>query len=769
MSVTHDYQTKSGIRVRREVIENPYQPSLDALACRLDRQRGVLLCSSFEYPGRYTRWDMGFSDPPLVLTSRDRRVTLEALNRRGEVLLAIVAPALRALPELVASEVSGDRLTLIIREPQRRFPEEQRSRQPSTFSVLRAVTDLFRSPEDPHLGLYGAFGYDLVFQFEPIVLRLPRAADQRDLVLYLPDEILIVDHQRQRAETHCYDFAGEAVTTVGVPRGTAPDPYRPDAPGAAPRESDYGRGEYAAMVERARARFAAGDLFEVVLGQTFATLCADAPSDVFRRLRQANPSPYGALMNLGQGEFLIAASPEMFVRVEGSHIETCPISGTIRRGRDALEDAAHIRELLNSIKEESELTMCTDVDRNDKSRVCLPGSVKVIGRRQIEMSSRLIHTVDHVEGQLAPQFDALDGFLSHAWAVTVTGAPKSWAIRHVEAEERSARRWYGGAIGRFTFDGNMNTGLTLRTIRLQSGVAEVRAGATLLHDSDPEAEEAECRLKASAMLSAIRGELSAVGAASPLPTPPVTPRVLLVDHEDSFVHTLGGYVRTAGAEVTTMRPGLARETLCSELAFDLVLLSPGPGRPVDFAMSETLDLILRRGIPAFGVCLGLQGIVEYFGGVLDVLPLPMHGKPSVIANHGGSLLVGLPERFTVGRYHSLHARRTALPAVLSATAETEDGVIMAIEHRSLPIAAVQFHPESLMTSQDAIGLPLVRAALAMGAALPPRRCSDGIAGGGTANGMSAGLLTRQPRKATRPPEFLHSLSNRGIGRRHKRG
>ena len=718
MSVIHDYQTKSGIRVRREVIETPYQPSLDALVRRLNRHRGVLLCSSFEVPGRYTRWDMGFSDPPLVLTSRGRCVTLEALNPRGEVLLTIIAPSLRALPEIVASDISSDRLTLNIGQPEHRFTEEQRSRQPSTFSVLRAVTDLFRAPEDSHLGLYGAFGYDLVFQFEPMALRLPRAADQRDAVLYLPDEILIVDHQRQRVETHRYDFAGESITTVDLPRETTADPYRSAAPATAPRESDYSTGEYAAMVERARARFAAGDLFEVVLSQTFATLCADAPSDVFGRLRLANPSPYGALMNLGEGEFLIAASPEMFVRVEGNRIETCPISGPIRRGRDAIEDAAHIRALLNSTKEESELTMCTDVDRNDKSRVCVPGSVQVIGRRQIEMSSQLIHTVDHVQGQLASQFDALDGFLSHAWAVTVTGAPKAWAIRHVEAEERSARRWYGGAIGRFTFDGNMNTGLTLRTIRLQSGVAEVRAGATLLHDSDPYAEEAECRLKASAMFAAIRGETNLAWTATALPPLAVTPRVLLVDHEDSFVHTLAGYVRAAGAEVTTMRPELARETLRSARAFDLVLLSPGPGRPADFAMSETLALIMQRGIPAFGVCLGLQGIVEYFGGALDVLPLPMHGKPSVIANHGGRLLASLPERFTVGRYHSLHAHRATLPGVLRATAETDDGVIMAIEHLSLPIAAVQFHPESLMTSHDAVGLPLIRAALTLGAAMP---------------------------------------------------
>src|SRR5262249_39778018 len=200
-------------------------------------------------------------------------------------------------------------------------------------------------------------------------------------------------------------------------------------------------------------------------------------------------------------------------------------------------------------------TMCTDVDRNDKSRVAVPGSVKVIGRRQIELYSRLIHTVDHVEGILAEPFDALDGFLSHAWAVTVTGAPKLWAIRFIEEHERSARRWYGGAIGRLTFDGNMNTGLTLRTTRLKDGVGEVRAGATLLFDSDPEAEDDECKLKASALFAAIRGQSAPAAAAATARTAPSARgrRVLLVDHEDSFVNTLAGYIRATGAEVETLR------------------------------------------------------------------------------------------------------------------------------------------------------------------------------------------------------------------------
>jgi anthranilate synthase len=708
------YLTKGGIYITREICTRDYQPADRALADALDERRGVLCSSSFEFPGRYTRWDMGFVDPPLVFTARGRRFSIEALNERGRILVEPVARHLSGLAAAVIERVGADRIAGEIEETDQRFPEENRSRQPSVFSVLRRLIDLFASPEDQHLGLYGAFGYDLVFQFEPMQLRLPRPEDQRDLVLYLPDEILVVDHMRQIAATHSYEFDVDGASTAGLPRATPPALYRAkDISTGRPGESDHGPGEYAALVERARAAFARGDLFEVVVGQLLADTCRDAPSLVFHRLRQANPAPYGALINLGEGEFLVSASPEMYVRVEGKRIETCPISGTIARGRDPVEDAERIRELLNSTKDESELTMCTDVDRNDKSRVCVPGTVRVIGRRQIELYSRLIHTVDHVEGELRDEFDALDGFLSHAWAVTVTGAPKRWAIRFIEEQERSSRRWYGGAIGRVTFDGNMNTGLTLRTIRMKDGVAEVRAGATLLYDSDPEAEETETRLKAAAMFSAIRGPAARAPSArtSAASSAGAGRKVLLVDHEDSFVHTLANYIRTTGAEVVTLRPDLARAELRAGCDHDLVVLSPGPGRPSDFAMAETLDLVVRRQLPVFGVCLGLQGIVEYFGGSLAVLDVPMHGKPSVVRITGGRLLRGLPREITVGRYHSLYAQRSALPCELSVTAETADGLIMAVEHRRLPIAAVQFHPESVMTLQDEVGIPIIASVL----------------------------------------------------------
>jgi anthranilate synthase len=692
------------VEIHRVIETIPVEGALEPIVNELDRSRGVLLASSYEYPGRYTRWDIGFVNPPLCLESRGRRFSISALNERGRILLPALAGAVRGLSVVVEFETRDNCIRGTIADPATRFTEEERSKQPSIFTVIRSVVDLFASPEDRYLGLYGAFGYDLALQFEPLRLHQKREQDQRDLVLYIPDEIVVVDHRLERAARHRYEFAVDGISTEGLPRCGDTRPYA----GAqhVTRACDHEPGEYAAKVRIAREAFKRGDLFEVVPGQTFFEPCPEPPSEIFRRLGQRNPSPYGFLINLGNSEYLVGASPEMYVRVTEGRVETCPISGTIARGLDPIGDAAQILQLLNSAKDESELTMCTDVDRNDKSRICEPGSVRVIGRRQIEMYSRLIHTVDHVEGRLRPTFDALDAFLAHTWAVTVTGAPKVWAMQFVEDHEKSARCWYGGAVGLIGFDGNLNTGLTLRTIRIHNGVAEVRVGATLLFDSDPEEEERETRLKAAALLDAIRRPRTA-DAAVKVTELSCGKRVLLVDHQDSFVHTLANYLRQTGAEVVTLRAGFPHSAI-AEVKPDLVVLSPGPGAPKDFDVCGTISCCLSLGLPVFGVCLGLQGIVEYFGGELGQLAEPMHGKASTIRVLGGRIFEEFPNEFAAGRYHSLYAKRGSLPQDLRITAETEDGVIMAIEHVSLPVAAVQFHPESILSLKDDIGLKLIR-------------------------------------------------------------
>lgn len=701
------FVTEGGVTITRERHDTVYDGAIETYIDGLNSRRGAVFSSNYEYPGRYTRWDTAIIDPPVVISARGRVMRIEAINRRGRAMLPMIGAALSGLTHVKVSKRGDDLIRLDIAEPGRVLTEEERSRAPSVFTALRAITALFKSSEDANLGLYGAFGYDLAFQFDPVDYHLDRADDQRDLVLFLPDEILVVDHYSAKAWTDRYDFALAGHSTEGQPRDRVEEPFKMSD--RIPPRGDHEPGEYAALVRKAMESFRRGDLFEVVPGQMFYERCETAPSEISRRLKTINPSPYSFFINLGEGEYLIGASPEMFVRVNGRRVETCPISGTIKRGDDAISDSEQILKLLNSKKDESELTMCSDVDRNDKSRVCEPGSVRVIGRRQIEMYSRLIHTVDHIEGRLREGMDAFDAFLSHAWAVTVTGAPKLWAMRFIEQNEKSPRAWYGGAIGMVNFNGDMNTGLTLRTIRIKDGIAEVRAGATLLFDSVPEEEEAETELKASAMISAIRDAKSGNAAGTERAASRVGEgvNILLVDHEDSFVHTLANYFRQTGANVSTVRTPVPDE-IFDRLKPDLVVLSPGPGTPTDFDCAATIKKARKRDLPIFGVCLGLQALAEAYGGELRQLHIPMHGKPSRIrVSKPGIIFSGLPKEVTVGRYHSIFADPVRLPDDFIVTAETEDGVIMAFEHRKEPIAAVQFHPESIMTLGHNAGMRMI--------------------------------------------------------------
>ena len=646
---------------------------------------------------------------------RRNRIGFDALNDRGAVLLTVMREALKGAEGLEVDVASDTRIDVSPRPAGGAFFEEDRSKQPGVFTALRAVIAAFRTDRDNHLGLYGAFGYDLAFAFDPIRFNLKRSEDQRDLVLYLPDDLVVVDRRAGVARRHLYDFDFNGASTAGLPRDGASVSYRADRIGG--HRADRRPGAYADLVHKAQQEFRKGNLFEAVPGMLQSRPAPDPPSAIFRRLCEANPSPYGFFLNLGGSEYLVGASPEMFVRVIGDRVETCPISGTIRRGATPMEDHEQIRKLLNSPKDEAELTMCTDVDRNDKARICVPGSVRVIGRRQIEIYSRLIHTVDHVEGMLRPGFDGLDAFLTHMWAVTVTGAPKLAAMQFIEDNEKSPRRWYGGAVGALGFNSNVNTGLTLRTIRIVGGRAEIRAGATLLHDSVPEEEEAEIHLKASALVAAITGEK--LGAPVALQAADVEATgagmtVAMIDHRDSFVHTIADYFRQTGARVATLRAeagsGFSGAATLRELDPDLVVMSPGPGTPADFRTGETLALLAELGVPVFGVCLGLQAIVEFCGGRLGLLPEPCHGKASAIRCSGTGLFEGLPRRLTVGRYHSLYTRVDELPAELSATAGA-DGVVMAIEHRRRPWRAVQFHPESILSLRCDAGLAIVRNAV----------------------------------------------------------
>ena len=230
-------------------------------------------------------------------------------------------------------------------------------------------------------------------------------------------------------------------------------------------------------------------------------------------------------------------------------------------------------------------------------------------------------------------------------------------------------------------------------------------------------EERETRLKATGFFRTL-GHADPVPPAVELTHEPVGAgaKLLLVDNDDCFIQTIANYARQTGAEVITYRAGLTAEQI-AEIAPHLILISPGPGRPSEFGVPDLVKTAVRLGIPVFGVCLGLQGIVEAFGGELGVLDYPMHGKRSMVRHRGVGIFEGLPEEFQVGRYHSLYARRETFPACLEITAEsTEGGVVMGVRHRNLPIEAVQFHPESILTLTPGAnyGLKLIENAIKLG-------------------------------------------------------
>ncbi len=715
---------------------------VDAIIFRIDTHRGVMLTSRYEYPGRYTRWDIGLVNPPVALEAVGKTITISALNERGQVLLPAFVELISSCEFVDVTLSSPQQIICTVRHDSSAFMEEDRSKVAHVMNVIRHLRDGLAC-DDPRAGFYGIFGYDLGIDFMG-VKRIHERTDNRDLVLYFADQLFITDHENDSSYRIDYEFEFNHESTEGRERNGSESAYQP---AAIEPSRDMEAGEYSDIVVRAKEYFARGDLFEVVPSQSFHEPCAATPATVFNQLLEVNPAPYGALINLGDNEWTVSASPEMFVRVDGRRVESCPIAGTIARGTDAQTDAKQIAELLSSEKEESELTMCTDVDRNDKSRVCKPETINVIGRRQIEMYSRLIHTVDHVEGYLQDGYDSIDAFLTHMWAVTVTGAPKMWAMNFIEKYEKSPRRFYGGSMGFVGLDGSMNTGLMLRSIHFYDGAAHIRVGATLLADSDPLAEERETELKASAMLDVVRYcHDTASGIEPRVQLSPVSnevaitdknddvadvsishahtikrderaPEVLLIDCEDSFVHTLAGYFRMCGASVHTRRVGFTPEEFqadLNELKPDLICLSPGPGSPTDFGLSAIIEKARAAHIPIFGVCLGLQALVEYFGGDLAQLEIPVHGKPSaiIVESDGGKLFIGIQSPFDAGRYHSLFAHPDSFPHEhLKVTAHTNDGVIMAIEHVSEPIAAVQFHPESIMTLENKVGQAIVQNAL----------------------------------------------------------
>ncbi|MFC7216663.1 anthranilate synthase component I [Streptomyces polyrhachis] len=397
------------------------------------------------------------------------------------------------------------------------------------LEALRATVEALHTPRDLHHrdsglppftgGMTGYLGYDVVRRLERIGehatddLRLP------ELTMLLTSDLAVLDHwdgsvllianaiNHNDLDTGVDEAYADALARLDAMEA---DLARPVAAGAVPLppselpayDSPWGGADYRAAVEDVKERIRAGEAFQVVPSQRFETPCEASALDVYRVLRATNPSPYMYLFRFEDFD-VVGSSPEALVKVEDGRALLHPIAGTRPRGATPQQDAALAEELLGDAKERAEHLMLVDLGRNDLGRVCEPGSVEVVDFMSVERYSHVMHIVSTVTGRVRGDRSAFDVLTACFPAGTLSGAPKPRAMQIIEELEPVRRGLYGGCVGYLDFAGDADTAIAIRTALLRDGTAYVQAGAGVVADSDPAAEDAECRNKAAAVLRAV--------------------------------------------------------------------------------------------------------------------------------------------------------------------------------------------------------------------------------------------------------------------------
>jgi len=392
------------------------------------------------------------------------------------------------------------------------------------LEIVERVMEKYRPVTLPGLprftgGAVGFIGYEFIHDVEPVVPRPPRDDLETPVMYFLiADRLLIFDRVAQTltvlvnavledaaSPQEAYENAVAEIERL-VSLLEQPAEHHPvDLPSqvtSIPFESNVAKDAFLSNVSQAKKYITAGDIIQVVGSQRFSTPVKASPLDIYRAARSINPSPYMFLLEMGDIS-LVGASPEIHVRCEERLVEIRPIAGTRRRGATPDEDKTLEQELLADPKERAEHVMLVDLARNDLGRVCDFGSVHVKHLMIVERYSHVMHIVSQVEGQLAGQRTPYDLIRATFPAGTLSGAPKIRAMQIISELERTARGPYGGCVGYFSFNGNMDFCITIRTALLKGGKAYVQAGGGWVNDSTPEGEFQETVNKAQAMLKAV--------------------------------------------------------------------------------------------------------------------------------------------------------------------------------------------------------------------------------------------------------------------------
>ncbi|URM91738.1 anthranilate synthase component I [Streptomyces sp. MRC013] len=398
------------------------------------------------------------------------------------------------------------------------------------LEALRATVETLHTPRDLSAllgedlppftgGMVGYLGYDVVRRLERIGDHGADELGLPELTMLLTSDLAVLDHwdgtvllianaiNHNDLDTGVDEAYADAVARLDAMQADLAKPVDSGPAALPPSElpeytARWGGEAFQEAVEDVKERIRAGEAFQVVPSQRFETPCAASALDVYRVLRATNPSPYMYLLRL-DGFDVVGSSPEALVKVEAGRATVHPIAGTRPRGATPREDRALADELLADPKERAEHLMLVDLGRNDLGRVCEPGSVEVVDFMSIERYSHVMHIVSTVTGRVAEGRTAFDVLTACFPAGTLSGAPKPRALQIIEELEPSRRGLYGGAVGYLDFAGDSDTAIAIRTALLRDGTAYVQAGAGVVADSDPVAEDTECRNKAAAVLRAV--------------------------------------------------------------------------------------------------------------------------------------------------------------------------------------------------------------------------------------------------------------------------
>ena len=448
----------------------------------------------------------------------------------------------------------------------------------------------------------------------------------------------------------------------------------------------FGREDFCRMVEQAKVHIREGDIFQIVLSNCLSAPFEGSLFNTYRVLRTLNPSPYMFYFS-GADVEVAGASPETLVKLENGVLHTFPLAGTRPRGKTPEEDQVLETELLSDEKELAEHNMLVDLGRNDLGKISRFGTVQVEKFHTIERFSHVMHIGSTVRGELREDKDALDAIEAVLPAGTLSGAPKIRACQLIAELENNKRGIYGGAIGYIDFTGNMDTCIAIRIAYQKNGRVFVRSGAGIVADSVPEKEFEECMNKAQAVAEGA-GACTGGGA-----------MILLIDNYDSFSYNLYQLVGEFEPNIRVIRNDemTAEEIRALAAGTDHPLPRPGQagGRGNHHGGG---DRTWGMRSPFWGSVWGIRPSAPPLAPPLPTPRQLMHGKQSQVRfDPDCPLFRGCPETALVGRYHSLAADTETLPECLKITARTEDGEVMAVQHRAHPVYGVQFHPESILT------------------------------------------------------------------------